>query len=238
MVGNSAQPFATIGPHVHSVVLPTRQRNDVHGSLGKSAEERTWILLVVLVAATVVVVAAACVLAAQRWAPLSAQTDAKLRRAVVGLELAKASSRPARMVGNKLTADDKAALQARYLRRLQRFAGGLELQQGRSWDYARALREDEWDTRELTGCSGRVVYWDFLHRDSDGGVEARAGVEKRYRVVTWDAGVGRALPCGDWVTGVIINQYTLKRTDGVWKVFDSVWWRFYDLATRQLGTGP
>ena len=55
-------------------------------------------------------------------------TDAKLRDAVVGFKLAKASARPARMIGKKLTADDKAALQSAYLRKLQRFAGGPELQ--------------------------------------------------------------------------------------------------------------
>lgn len=46
----------------------------------------------------------------------------------MGFKLAKASARPARMIGKKLTADDKAALQSAYLRKLQRFAGGPELQ--------------------------------------------------------------------------------------------------------------
>jgi hypothetical protein len=165
-------------------------------------------------------------------------TDAKLRDAVVGFELAKASARPARMIGKKLTADDKAALQSAYLRKLQRFAGGPELQEWRSWDYARALLEDEWDTRELTGCTGKVVYWDFLHRDTGGGVEVRAGVAKRYRVVTWDAAAERAVPHKDWVTGVSDNQYTLREADGVWKIFGSEHWRFYDPVTHQLGTGP
>lgn len=128
----------------------------------------------------------------------------------MGFELAKASSRPARMIGKKLTAADKAALQSAYLRRLQRFAGGPKLQQWRSWDYARALLDDEWDTRELTGRKGKVVYWDFQHRDTDGGVEVRAGVEMRYRVVTWDAAAGRAVPQQDWVTSVSVNQYTLN----------------------------
>jgi hypothetical protein len=142
------------------------------------------------------------------------------------------------MIGKKLTAADKAALQSAYLRRLQRFAGGPKLQQWRSWDYARALLDDEWDTRELTGRKGKVVYWDFQHRDTDGGVEVRAGVEMRYRVVTWDAAAGRAVPQQDWVTSVSVNQYTLKEADGVWKVFGSEHWRYYDPATHQLGTGP
>lgn len=205
---------------------------------GERWQGRARILLVVGVVAAVVLVAVAGVLADRRWAPPPSDTDARLREAIVGFELAKASSRPTQMIGKRLTADDKAALQARYLRRLQRFAGGPELRHGQDWDYVQALHEDEWDTRELTGCTGKVVYWDFQQRNNDGGVVVRAGVEKRYRVVTWDAGAGCAVPQQDWVTGVIVNQYTLKRTDGVWKVFGSHWWRFYDPATGELGTGP
>jgi hypothetical protein len=34
------------------------------------------------------------------------------------------------------------------------------------------------------------------------------------------------------------NDYTLRQVDGAWKVVDSTWWRFYDPATGQFGTGP
>jgi len=207
-------------------------------AIGDSGQVRTRLVLVIALVVAVVVVLTGGALAARRRAPLSAEADAQIRKAIVGFELSKASARPASMIGKKLTADDKAALQARFLRRLQRFAGGPELQHWQSWDYARGLLEDEWDARELTGCKGKVVYWDFRHRDAGGGVVVRAGVEQRYGVVTWDAATGRAVPHGDWVTGVSVNDYTLKQTDGVWKVFGSEHWRFYDPATRQLGTGP
>lgn len=151
---------------------------------GESGQVRTRLVLLIALTVAVVVVLTAGALAAQRWAPVSAETNAQIRKAIVGFELSKASARPASMIGKKLTADDKAALQARFLRRLQRFAGGPELQHWQSWDYAKALLDDEWDARELTGCTGKVVYWDFQHRDTDGDVEVRAGVEMRYRVVT------------------------------------------------------
>ena len=67
--------------------------------------------------------------------------------------------------------------------------------------------------------------------------EVRAGVAKRYRVVTWDAAAERAVPHKDWVTGVSVNRYTLREADGVWKIFGSEHWRFYDPVTHQLGTG-
>lgn len=205
-----------------------------------SQREQGWMKagLIVAVVAAIVVLTATGALAARRWVPPAAETEAQLRQAVVGFELAQAPSRPARMVGKKLTAGDKAALQARYLRRLERYAGGPELQQSQDWDYAAALREDEWDVRELTGCTGAMVYWDFQHRDADGSVQVRAGVEKHHTVVTWDAAAGRAVPYDDWVTGVVVNQYTLKQVDGAWKVFGTRWWRFYDPATGGLTTGP
>jgi len=205
---------------------------------GESGHVRTRLVLVIAVVVALVVVLTAGALAARRWAPVSAETDAQVRKAIVGFELSKASARPASMIGRKLTANDKVALQARFLRRLQRFAGGAELQHWQSWDYAKALLDDEWDARELTGCTGKVVHWDFQHRDTDGGVEVRAGVEMQYRVVTWDAAAGRAVPQQDWVTSVSVNQYTLKKTDGIWKVFGSEHWRFYDPTAGQLGTGP
>lgn len=205
---------------------------------GESGQVRTRLVLVIALVVALVVVLTAGALAARRWAPVSAETDAQVRKAIVGFELSKASARPASMIGKKLTANDKAALQARFLRRLQRFAGGAELQHWQSWDYARALIEDEWDTRELTGCKGKIVYWDFRHRDADGSVVVRAGVEQRYGVVTWDAATGRAVPHDDWVTGVSVNEYTLKQTGSVWKVFGSEHWRVCDPATGQLGTGP
>lgn len=202
---------------------------------------RRWITrrqrMTVIVGLVVAVVASGA-FAAQRWMPLSSGTEAQLRTAVTGFELAKASLRPASMIGKKLTPADKAVLQARFLRRIQRFTGGPELQHWQSWDYARALREDEWDTRELAGCTGEVVCWDFQHREADGSAQVRAGVEMRYKVVTWDAAAKRTVPHDDWVTGVSVNEYTLKQTGGSWKVFGSVHWRFYDPATGKLGTGP
>lgn len=202
---------------------------------GTNGRVRTWVLVGALAA---IAIAAAGIAVARSRVPLSSDTEAQVRKAIIGFELAKASTRPNNMVGKKLTPEDKAVLQARFLRRIQRFAGGPELQEWQSWNYARALIEDEWDTRQLTGCSGKIIYWDFRHRNADGGMAVRAGVEQRYAVVTWDAEAGRAVPHDDWVTGVSVNDYVLKKSGGVWKVFGADHWMLYDPATGQLGTGP
>lgn len=203
---------------------------------GTNGRVRTWVLVVGALAG--IAIAAAGIAVAQSRAPLSAGTEGQLRTAIVGFEFAKASSGPECLIGKKLTLADKAILQARFRRRIQRFAGGPELQEWQSWNYARALIEDEWDTRQLTGCTGRITYRDFRHRNADGGVVVRAGVEQRYAVVTWDAEAGRAVPHDDWVTGVSVNDYVLRKSGGVWKVFGTDHWMFYDPATGQLGTGP
>jgi hypothetical protein len=194
---------------------------------------RSWLIVVAALALAVV-----AGMALWRWAPPSAATDAALRETLVRFELAKASLRPPSLVGRTLTAEDRTALQAAFERRLEATAGGQLLARWRHWDYAKALLADEWDTRELTGCTGRVVYWDFLRRSLDGSVQVRAGIAERYRVIRWDAAEGRATPQQAWATGVAVNRYTLRKVHGVWKVVASDWWRFYDPATHTLGTGP
>ena len=172
------------------------------------------------------------------WGAPTVNEQAEMKRAIIGYELAKASQRPAGMVGKTLAKADKAALQARFLRRLERYATGPALAEGDTWDYAAALREDEWDTRELVGVDGKIVYWRHARRLIGSEAHVKAGVAKRYQVVAWDSQASRAVPKRDWVTGVIVNDYTLRQVGGVWKVADSTWWRFYDPATGQLGTGP
>lgn len=54
----------------------------------------------------------------------------------------------------------------------------------------------------------------------------------------WDANAQRAVPQPDWVTGVTVWEYTLRKTGGDWKVVDRTHWRFYDPATDTLNTGP
>ncbi len=185
-----------------------------------------------------IVVAAVLLGGSWRWVQPFRATDAALQDVVLRFELAKAPVRSSTLLGKTLTGADRAALQSAFEQRLSKVAGGGLLQQWRAWDYAEALLADEWGTRQLVGCSGEVVYWEFLHRDLDGSIQVRAGVVAHHDVVEWDASVGRAIPQEDWTTGVSVNHYTLQREDGVWKVFGSDHWRFYDVATGTLMTGP
>jgi len=84
-------------------------------------------IFVAALVAVVAAVVAGAAFAAHRWVPLSSDTEAQVRKAIVGFELAGASARPNNMIGKKLTPEDKAVLQARFLRRIQRFASGPEL---------------------------------------------------------------------------------------------------------------
>jgi hypothetical protein len=198
----------------------------------------TRILLIALLGAAVVAAAAAVTYATGVWWPLSAGTQAQVEQAIVGFESARSSERPAGMVGRRLTKADRAALQARFLQRLQRYATGPALAWGDTWDYAAALRDDEWDARELVGVSGRIVYWDGPRGGLGGRAHVKAGVERRYQVVTWDEASGKAVPQQEWITGVVVKDYALRRVDGVWKVADTSTWRFFDPATGRLSTGP
>jgi hypothetical protein len=208
---------------------------------GTSTAGRRWVtrfLLVALLGGALVAAVAAVTYATGVWGSLSSADRAQAKQAIVGYELAKASVRLPGMVGKRLTKRDKAVLQARFRREIARYATGPALAWGEDWDYPAALREDEWDTRELVGVSGRIAYWDVRPQGPGGDFRVRAGVEKRYKVIAWDAADRRAVPKRDWVTGVIVYDYTLRKVAGAWKVADSAWWRFYDPATGQLGTGP
>ena len=120
----------------------------------------------------------------------------------------------------------------------RRFAGRPELQQWQSWDYARALLDDERGGGEFAGVASEIVYWDFLRRGLDGSPVIRAGVGERYRIVKWDAAAGRAVPYRSWEPSVSVDDYTLTKSGGVWKVLATRHWMFYDPATGQLATGP
>jgi len=207
-----------------------------------ASTKRHWVRRILLIASfscAVVAAAAAVTYAIGLWGtPVPGDVQAQVKRAIVGYELAMASERPSGLVGKTLSNNDKAALQARFLRRLDRYATGPARAWGDTWDYAAALREDEWDTRELVGVTGRIVYWQGPRREADGEVHVKAGVATRYKVIAWDAAAGRAIPKQDWVTGVVVKDYILRQADGAWKVADSATWRYYDPANGQLGTGP
>lgn len=198
---------------------------------------RRAMLLGALVAALVAMVAGVA-FAVHRSTPLSSETEAQVRKTILGFELAKASSRPKDMIGKKLSAEDKARLQARFLRRVERFATGPELRRWQSWDYARALLEDEGRRGEFVSCTGRIVYWDFLRRGLDGSIVVRAAVGQHYRIAEWDAAADRVVPKRDWEPCVGVRAYTLKESGGAWKVSATDHWMFYDPATGQLGLAP
>lgn len=189
-------------------------------------------------AALAAVLLAAGVFAAWRWTPPSTAGDAGLHDGVVRFEQALASIRPSELVGTSLTAADRESLQMAYVARLEDAAAGDALKKWRDWDYAKALLQDEDGGVQITGCTEKVVYWDFLRREVDGDVAVHAGVEERFHRVKWDANAQRAVPQPDWVAGVTVWEYTLRKTDANWRVVERTHWRFYDPATDTLNTGP
>ena len=200
-----------------------------------------WVTRVVLVCLFVAAVAAAVAgitYAVGTWGPLSDEVQTQVRQAVLGYELAAEITRPPALIGKKLTKSDKAALQARYLRRLARYATDPAVDAARDYDYAALLRGSEHGGRELVGVTGRIVYWDGARKVVGGDVHVRAGVGTRFKVIRWDDKTRRAVPQEDWMPEVTVYDFTLRQVDGAWKVADARHWRFYDPATGRLSTGP
>lgn len=194
------------------------------------------VLVVTLVAVAVVVTAA---LTMWRWSGPAAATTADLSDAVVRFELAKAHTVPVELVGRELTTADRQALQQGFEERLERACAGEELARWREWDYVEALLYDaQGRGGQAVDSSGEIVYWEFLRRELGGAVVVRGGVAQRYRMLAWDADLGRAVPRPEWVPNAVVYDYTLERLDGVWKVVDTEHWRFWDPATGELSSGP
>ena len=206
-----------------------------------TSRARRWttrIVLSGLFGAAVVGLVAAVTYATGAWGPLSDGVQADVGQAIVGYELAKDPIRISGTAGRDLTRSDRAALQERFLRRLERYATGPALADGRAYDYVTVFKDSERRGRRIVGATGWIAYWDGPRKDMDGEVHVRAGVGHRYEVILWDEDKDRAVPQQDWVPSVVVYDYSLRQVDGVWKVADSAHWRFFDPATGQLGTGP
>jgi len=192
---------------------------------------------------TAVIIVFGAVLGLWRWWPPSDTTQAGLKAAIVRYDLAWASSsvRPAQLVGKKLTPADKKMLQQAWLDRLEAAASGQALNESRDFDYTAAFASAEWHTsqgtRELINCSGTLIYWDFLHRKPDGSVLVRAGVAVHFKEIVWNPDQHKAISQEDWAPCIAVQDYTLKKIDGTWKVTATKYWRWYDPATKALFTG-
>ncbi len=196
-------------------------------------------LVVLVVTLVALAVAATSLVTMWRWNGPSAATTAELSDAVLRFELAKAHTLPVELVGRELTEADRQALQLGFEERLERVCAGEELARWREWDYVEALLWDaQGRARQPVGCSGEIVYWEFLRREVGGAVVVRGGVAEHYRMVEWNAALGRAVPRPAWEPGSVVYEYTLERVDGAWKVVDTEHWRFWDPVTGELSTGP
>jgi hypothetical protein len=210
----------------------------VASGTSKTRQRITSIGLVCLFAAAVAAAVAGITYAAGMWGPLSGEVQAQVRQAVVDYEVASQITRPPDAVGKKLTKADTAALEARYLRRLARYATGSALATADDYDYRALLRSQESGAREIVGVTGEVAYWDKPWKKVNGDVRVRAGVALRFTVIRWDEKSARAVPQQDWLPMVTIWDFTLRQTEGVWKVADQRQWRFLDPATGRITVGP
>ena len=192
-----------------------------------------WVLLLLLGVASIVL--------AYRHRPPSPPTTAALQRTIVDYRRAFGASRPPGLAGKPLTLGAVRQLQATFAARLASVATEAVLaREGRSYDYAQWLLEQERELgAESVGWKGRIVYWDFCQRDFDGSVVVRAAVATTLESAKWDSARRRYV---EYTTtaypSATVNQYTLKKVNGEWKVADCRSWRFYDLETGSLGSGP
>jgi hypothetical protein len=90
----------------------------------------------------------------------------------------------------------------------------------------------------VTRWKGEVVYFDFVRHALPDGVIVRAGVAKAQRVGRVDA-VHQRVFARRWVweEDVVIYEYTLRETGGVWKVVEAEPWGSSDIDGTDVVEG-
>jgi len=175
------------------------------------------------------------------WPP-SHGTNAKIKQALVGYEIAPAPIWPAKYYGfSKLTPGIAAELRAGYARNLRLYATGHVLAFLLRRDFADNLTKNRrWGLGrfEVAG-SGRVVYYQFRGRRPNGDLVVRAAVQHTFTTGRWNART-RTLQAESVHSSpeAVIFDYTLHHTDGRWKVATAVGWRFLDVPSGRVTYDP
>ena len=175
------------------------------------------------------------------WLPPSRDVKTAAETTVLEYELAREATWPkGATFGLPLSPADEHMLAVTLRTHVARHAAGDALE---SFDaaavaaaFADAAAADM--VHAVTRWKGEVVYLDFVRHALPNGVIVRAGVAKAQRVGRVDA-VDQRVFARRWVWEeyAVIYEYTLRQTDGVWKVVEAEPWGVCDVDGTNVVEG-
>jgi len=175
------------------------------------------------------------------WLPPSRAVKTAAETTVLEYELAREATWPkVATLGSPLSPTDEHLLAVTLRTRVARYAAGEALE---SFDaaavaaaFADAAAADL--VHSVTRWKGEIVYFDFVRHALPNGVIVRAGVAKAQRVGRVDA-LHQRVFARRWVWNedVVIHEYTLRQTDGVWKVVKVEPWGSADIDGTNVVEG-
>ncbi|HSL95419.1 MAG TPA: hypothetical protein VLA35_05835 [Thermoleophilia bacterium] len=175
------------------------------------------------------------------WLPPSRAVKTAAETTVLEYELAREATWPkGATLGLPLSPADEQMLAVTLRTHVARHAAGDALE---SFDaaavaaaFAAAAAADMVHT--VTRWKGEVVYFDFVRHALPNGVIVRAGVAKAQRVGRVDA-VHQRVYARRWVWAddAVIYEYTLRQTDGVWKIVEIEPWGVCDVDGTDVVEG-
>ena len=175
------------------------------------------------------------------WLPPKDDVATDVPAAVLEYELAREATWPTdATLGLPLSPADERLLAATLRTHLAGHAAGEALASfdadGVAQTFADAAAVDL--VHALIAWKGEVVYFDFVRHALPNGVIVRAGVLKAQRVGRVDSLHQRVFARRwVWEEAVVIYEYTLRQTDGVWKVVEVEPWGSSDADGKNVVEG-
>jgi hypothetical protein len=175
------------------------------------------------------------------WLPPSQDVKLAAETTVLGYELAREATWPkGATLGLPLSPSDEHMLAVTLRTHVARHAAGDALA---SFDaaavaaaFADAAAADP--VHAVTRWKGEVVYFDFVRHSLPNGVIVRAGVARAQRVGRVDALHQRVFARRwVWEEDVVIYEYTLRETGGVWRVVEVEPWGSSDVDGTNVVEG-
>ncbi|MEE4275694.1 MAG: hypothetical protein V2J16_07520 [Thermoleophilia bacterium] len=175
------------------------------------------------------------------WLPPSRAVKTAAEATVLGYELAREPAWPkGATLGVRLSPADEHMLAVTLRTRVARHAAGEALESFDAEAVAAAFADAAAGdlVHAVTKWKGEIVYFDFVRHALPNGVIVRAGVAKAQRVGRVDA-VHQRVFAGRWVweDDVVIYEYTLRQTEGVWKVVEVEPWGSADIDGTNVAEG-
>ncbi len=175
------------------------------------------------------------------WLPPNDDVATDVQAAVLEYELAREATWPTdARLGLPLSPADERLLAATLRTHLARRAAGEALASfdadGVAQTFSDAAAVDL--VHALIAWKGEVVYFDFVRHALPNGVIVRAGVLKAQRRGRVDA-VHQRVFARRWIwdEDVVISEYTLRETDGAWKVVEAEPWGVCDVDGSNVVEG-